>query len=209
VPAQAVSSLDRTDSRCWIQQSKTDNEASHKLHMTLQDHSRNARLLIPASLSRLASTRHVVLHWNRARRQGRLLFDERPRLRALQLAEMRPILVESRDGLELHWLLTLPPGSRACAAGRSTRPRPAHADASTGASMLSSRAWPTVATPACRSTSALHRYGRRFLAASSWPWSVRCGKTWSTPSTGPLRRGTESIQAKWRSAARPMAGTPP
>ncbi len=47
--------------------------------------------------------------YDRASKTSRLLFNERPRLEALKLANMQPISYESRDGLTIHGYLTLPP----------------------------------------------------------------------------------------------------
>lgn len=48
--------------------------------------------------------------YDRASKTAKLLFNERPRLEALKLANMQPISYESRDGLTIHGYLTLPPG---------------------------------------------------------------------------------------------------
>jgi dipeptidyl aminopeptidase/acylaminoacyl peptidase len=48
--------------------------------------------------------------FDRSARQGRFLFTARPRLADYALAGMRPIQFTSRDGLEIHGYLTLPPG---------------------------------------------------------------------------------------------------
>jgi dipeptidyl aminopeptidase/acylaminoacyl peptidase len=48
--------------------------------------------------------------WSRPNRSGTLLFSQRPALDALTLARMRPVVIRSRDGLDLNAFLTLPPG---------------------------------------------------------------------------------------------------
>ncbi len=48
--------------------------------------------------------------WDRAAHQGTFLFSNQPRLEGLALAEMKPVVVKARDGLELHAYLTLPVG---------------------------------------------------------------------------------------------------
>jgi dipeptidyl aminopeptidase/acylaminoacyl peptidase len=48
--------------------------------------------------------------WDRAARKGTLLFNSQPRLEGLPLAEMKPVVIRSRDGLELNSYLTLPEG---------------------------------------------------------------------------------------------------
>jgi dipeptidyl aminopeptidase/acylaminoacyl peptidase len=48
--------------------------------------------------------------WDRAARKGTLLFSARPKLEGLPLAEIRPVVIRSRDGLSLHSYLTLPVG---------------------------------------------------------------------------------------------------
>jgi dienelactone hydrolase len=49
--------------------------------------------------------------YDRARRNGSLLFCTRPELLEFQLAPMRAISISARDGLQLHGYLTLPPGA--------------------------------------------------------------------------------------------------
>lgn len=48
--------------------------------------------------------------YNRATRQIDFLFTTRPALEKYTLAEMRPVTIAARDGLQLHCYLTLPPG---------------------------------------------------------------------------------------------------
>jgi dipeptidyl aminopeptidase/acylaminoacyl peptidase len=48
--------------------------------------------------------------WDRAASKGTFLFVHQPRLEGLQLAEMKPVVITSRDGLKLHSYLTLPVG---------------------------------------------------------------------------------------------------
>src|SRR5262249_21610332 len=48
--------------------------------------------------------------WNRADKKGTFLFAHRPKLQGLALGEMKPIVVHSRDGLDLNSYLTLPVG---------------------------------------------------------------------------------------------------
>jgi dipeptidyl aminopeptidase/acylaminoacyl peptidase len=48
--------------------------------------------------------------WDRKAKKGTHLFDAQPKLEGLTLAEMKPVVIPSRDGLELHSYLTLPPG---------------------------------------------------------------------------------------------------
>lgn len=49
--------------------------------------------------------------WDRAARKGRELFVHQSKLSGLQLAEMRHVVITSRDGLKLHSFLTLPVGA--------------------------------------------------------------------------------------------------
>ena len=48
--------------------------------------------------------------WDRAAKKGTFLFVHQPRLEGLQLAEMKPVVIKSRDGLNLNSYLTLPVG---------------------------------------------------------------------------------------------------
>jgi dipeptidyl aminopeptidase/acylaminoacyl peptidase len=48
--------------------------------------------------------------WDRNAKKGTLLFVHQSKLEGLQLAEMRPVIIESRDGLNLNSYLTLPVG---------------------------------------------------------------------------------------------------
>jgi dipeptidyl aminopeptidase/acylaminoacyl peptidase len=49
--------------------------------------------------------------YDRRDRTGTHLFDDRPELARYELASMRPISYETRDGLTIHGYLTLPPGT--------------------------------------------------------------------------------------------------
>jgi dipeptidyl aminopeptidase/acylaminoacyl peptidase len=48
--------------------------------------------------------------WDRAAKKGAFLFVHQPKLEGLQLAEMKPVVIKSRDGLSLNSYLTLPVG---------------------------------------------------------------------------------------------------
>jgi dipeptidyl aminopeptidase/acylaminoacyl peptidase len=48
--------------------------------------------------------------WNRKAKKGTFLFAHQSRLNGLTLAEMKPVVVKSRDGLDLNSYLTLPVG---------------------------------------------------------------------------------------------------
>jgi len=48
--------------------------------------------------------------WDRKAKQGTFLFTTRPKLDGLKLAETKPVVIRSRDGLEQHSYLTLPVG---------------------------------------------------------------------------------------------------
>ena len=48
--------------------------------------------------------------WDRAARKGTFLFSHQPKLEGLQLAEMKPVVITTRDGLKLNSYLTLPTG---------------------------------------------------------------------------------------------------
>ena len=47
--------------------------------------------------------------WDRAAKKGTFLFVHQPKLEGLQLAEMKPVVIKSRDGLSYSYL-TLPAG---------------------------------------------------------------------------------------------------
>jgi dipeptidyl aminopeptidase/acylaminoacyl peptidase len=51
--------------------------------------------------------------WDRAKKESTFLFSHRPELDTFELAQMRPIKYSTRDGLEVHGYLTLPPGVEA------------------------------------------------------------------------------------------------
>jgi dipeptidyl aminopeptidase/acylaminoacyl peptidase len=51
--------------------------------------------------------------WDRAAKKGTFLFAHQPKLEGLKLAGMKPVEIESRDGLKLHAYLTLPEGKPA------------------------------------------------------------------------------------------------
>ncbi len=48
--------------------------------------------------------------WDRDAKKGTFLFTNRPKLEGRQLAEMRPVTIKTRDGLNMHAYLTLPAG---------------------------------------------------------------------------------------------------
>jgi dipeptidyl aminopeptidase/acylaminoacyl peptidase len=48
--------------------------------------------------------------WDRTAKKGSLIFSARPKLEGLPLAEMKPVVIKSRDGLSLNSYLTLPVG---------------------------------------------------------------------------------------------------
>lgn len=48
--------------------------------------------------------------WDRAAKRGTFLFVHQPKLEGLQLAEMKPVVITSRDGMKLNSYLTLPAG---------------------------------------------------------------------------------------------------
>jgi len=54
------------------------------------------------------STRYFL--WDRAAKKRDLLFSDRPELDEFQLAEVRPIKYRTRDGMEVHGYLAIPPG---------------------------------------------------------------------------------------------------
>ncbi len=48
--------------------------------------------------------------WDRATKRGTFLFVHQPKLEGLRLAEMKPVVIKARDGLNLNAYLTLPVG---------------------------------------------------------------------------------------------------
>jgi len=48
--------------------------------------------------------------WDRASKKGTYLFSIQPKLEGLQLSEMKPVEIKTRDGLTMHAYLTLPAG---------------------------------------------------------------------------------------------------
>src|SRR5262249_46961678 len=48
--------------------------------------------------------------WDRAAKKGTFLFAHQPKLEGLKLAEIKPVVIKSRDGLNLNSYLTLPVG---------------------------------------------------------------------------------------------------
>ncbi|MDQ6802447.1 MAG: S9 family peptidase [Acidobacteriota bacterium] len=48
--------------------------------------------------------------WDRTARKGTLLFSAQPRLDNLQLAQMKPVVIKTRDGMNMNAYLTLPAG---------------------------------------------------------------------------------------------------
>ena len=62
--------------------------------------------------------------YDRPRRQAQFLFTNQPALEGLPLAKMRPVVIESRDGLDLVCYCTLPKGSDSDNDGRPDQPLP-------------------------------------------------------------------------------------
>ncbi|GAB4371479.1 MAG: S9 family peptidase [Calditrichia bacterium] len=50
--------------------------------------------------------------YDRSKKEGIFLFDQRPQLKKYQLAKMMPISFVSRDGLPIHGYITFPPGQK-------------------------------------------------------------------------------------------------
>lgn len=48
--------------------------------------------------------------WDREGKKGTFLFSAQPKLENLQLAEMKPVVIKTRDGFDMHAYLTLPAG---------------------------------------------------------------------------------------------------
>src|SRR6202022_4221529 len=48
--------------------------------------------------------------WDRTARKGTLLFSAQPKLDNLQLAQMKPVVIKTRDGMNMNAYLTLPAG---------------------------------------------------------------------------------------------------
>jgi dipeptidyl aminopeptidase/acylaminoacyl peptidase len=48
--------------------------------------------------------------WDREAKSGTYLFSNRPKLEGLQLSEMKPVVIKTRDGMNMHAYLTLPAG---------------------------------------------------------------------------------------------------
>lgn len=51
--------------------------------------------------------------WDRASKKGTFLFSHQPKLEGLELAAMKPVVIDARDGLKLNAYLTLPVGVEA------------------------------------------------------------------------------------------------
>jgi dipeptidyl aminopeptidase/acylaminoacyl peptidase len=62
--------------------------------------------------------------WDRKAKKGQFLFTDRKDLEGLELSPMHPVVIESRDGLELVSYLTLPVGSDADGDARPDSPLP-------------------------------------------------------------------------------------
>jgi dipeptidyl aminopeptidase/acylaminoacyl peptidase len=62
--------------------------------------------------------------YDRPTRKARFLFCDRPALEGLPLAKMHPVLIPTRDGLDLVSYLSLPPGSDPDGKGRPQKPVP-------------------------------------------------------------------------------------
>lgn len=63
-------------------------------------------------------------YYNRTEKRARFLFTDRRRLEGLPLAQMHPLVIKSRDGLDLVSYLTLPVGVDQDANGRPEEPQP-------------------------------------------------------------------------------------
>lgn len=63
-------------------------------------------------------------HYDHAARKARLLFTNRAALEQLPLAKMHPVIIKSRDGLDLVCYLTLPPDANKNGTARPSQPMP-------------------------------------------------------------------------------------
>jgi dipeptidyl aminopeptidase/acylaminoacyl peptidase len=63
-------------------------------------------------------------HYDRAARRAKLLFSDRPLLETLPLARMHPVVIKSRDGLEMVSYVSLPPWTDRDNNGRPDEPLP-------------------------------------------------------------------------------------
>ncbi len=154
--------------------------------------------------------------YDRAAKKATFAFSNKQSLEGLPLQAMKPVVIKSRDGLDLVSYLTLPMGSDKNNDGKPDAPVPLVLNVHGGpwardswASTPKPSGSPTAATRVSKSTSAGPPASAR--ASSTPPTSSgprRCTTTSSTPSTGPSRKASPT-RARSPSTAVPTAATPP
>lgn len=90
---------------------KADFEAIARLDagdFAIVDRDRADRKWLVAFTSDRGPTKFFT--WDRDAGKGTFLFTSQPRLEGLQLSEMKPVVIRTRDGLNMHAYLTLPAG---------------------------------------------------------------------------------------------------
>lgn len=90
--------------------------------LQIVDRTRDDRLWITAFLRDDGPLRYYL--WDREARRADFLFTNRAALEGLPLAPMRPVIIPTRDGLNMVSYLTLPPGTIVDANGRPQSPVP-------------------------------------------------------------------------------------
>ena len=116
--------------------------------------------------------------WDRAAKKGTLLFTAQPKLEGLALAEMKPVVIKARDGLNLHAYLTLPVGvrRRICPWSLLVHGGPWARDSwgyDPYAQWLANRGYAVLQVNYRGSTG----YGKKFLNAGNKEWAGRCTTT--------------------------------
>ncbi len=93
--------------------------------------------------------------------KAELQYRSRPELPTEDLAHMKPVSFEARDGMKIHGYLTLPKGLGTKTFRWSCTSTAAPGPATTGATIPTPSSWPTAAMPLCRSTTAARRATER------------------------------------------------
>jgi dipeptidyl aminopeptidase/acylaminoacyl peptidase len=119
--------------------------------------------------------------FDRAAGKARFLFSDRKALEGLPLQTMRPVVVKSRDGMDLVCYLTLPPGSDGAAKGRPARPLPMVLDVHGGPwgrdmwglnpthQLLANRGYAVLSVNFRGSTG----FGKKFVNAGNREWAAK------------------------------------
>ena len=147
-------------------------------------------------------------HYDRTKKDAKLLFTSRPALEGKPLVKMQPVVIKSRDGMELVSYLTLPAGLEAANPARTKQPIPLVLFVHGGPwardnwgfngthQWLANRGYAVLSVNYRGSTG----LGKAFVNAGNKEWAAKCTTICWTPLIGRFRRRSR-IRRRLRSWA--------